>query len=225
MLLFQRFFCFWILIVLAFYEDSTAQTKFDSLNKEWRNNTYNDTIDNYIPTDYQSVNRGRQIFIQNCSVCHGVTHEVIGPALAGIHNKRPVAWTVKFVKNSQKVINSGDEYAVHLYNQYDKYLMPPFEFLSIDEITDVLAYVKDSSTTVRPVAGTVAGNKEISQTTEPNPLALKDIFGKLGRDHPSSEDMFNEPFKIVMIAIAFLTGFAIILLAIWMFKKLKPTKP
>ena len=49
-----------------------------------------------------------------------------------------------FVKNSQKVIKSGDEYAVDLYNQYNQTLMTSFDF-SDEELNSILTYIKSES--------------------------------------------------------------------------------
>ena len=48
------------------------------------------------------------------------------------------------MKNSQKVIQSGDEYAVNLYNEYNKTLMTSFDF-SDEELISILEYIKVES--------------------------------------------------------------------------------
>ncbi len=66
---------------------------------------------------------------------------MIGPALKGIETRRPEEWLLKWIKNSNAVIKSGDAYAVKLYNEYNKTAMPSFN-LKDAEIKAVLAYVK-----------------------------------------------------------------------------------
>ena len=72
-------------------------------------------------------------------------HEkVVGPALKDVHKRRDVAWITAFVRNSQKVIKSGDEYAVKLYNEYNKTQMTSFDFED-EEILSIIAYLKAES--------------------------------------------------------------------------------
>ncbi|GAB3835156.1 cytochrome c3 family protein [Hymenobacter jeollabukensis] len=92
-------------------------------------------------TDAGAVAAGDALFKGNCAQCHAVNDVVVGPALAGIDKRRPLPWIIKWVKNSSKVVASGDEYAVKLFNQYQKQQMPSFA-LSDAEITSIVAYVK-----------------------------------------------------------------------------------
>lgn len=101
--------------------------------------------DDGIPSDPAVISAGETLFKQNCTVCHAVNDRVVGPALRDIHVRRPLPWIISFVRNSQKVIQSGDEYAVKLYEEYNKTQMTSFDF-SDDEITSVVAYLKAEST-------------------------------------------------------------------------------
>jgi mono/diheme cytochrome c family protein len=91
--------------------------------------------------DAAAVAAGDALFKGNCAQCHAVNDVVVGPALAGIDKRRPMPWIIKWVKNSSKVVASGDEYAVKLFNQYQKQQMPSFA-LSDAEITSIVAWVK-----------------------------------------------------------------------------------
>jgi mono/diheme cytochrome c family protein len=89
-----------------------------------------------------AAEQGKKIFSDNCQVCHSVGAEkVIGPGLKDVTKRRPEAWLISWIKNSQKVIESGDKYAVDLYNAYNKTPMPPYAF-SDDEIKSVLKYIE-----------------------------------------------------------------------------------
>jgi mono/diheme cytochrome c family protein len=87
-----------------------------------------------------AIAAGDALFKNNCAQCHAVNEQVVGPALAGITKRRPVSWLLPWIKNSSKVVASGDEYAVALYNKFNKQQMPSFA-LSDQEITSVLAYI------------------------------------------------------------------------------------
>lgn len=86
------------------------------------------------------VAAGDALFKGNCAQCHAVNEQVVGPALAGITKRRPMNWILPWVKNSSKVVASGDEYAVALFNKFNKQQMPSFD-LSDKEITSIIAYI------------------------------------------------------------------------------------
>ncbi|MGK7397813.1 MAG: c-type cytochrome [Candidatus Cyclobacteriaceae bacterium M3_2C_046] len=100
--------------------------------------------DDGIPVTDQAISQGQTLFENNCTVCHQVHQQLVGPALADVTQRRPLPWLISFIKNSQKVIQSGDDYAVELYNQYNKVLMPSFDF-SDEEVLNILAYIKQQS--------------------------------------------------------------------------------
>jgi mono/diheme cytochrome c family protein len=88
---------------------------------------------------------GKRLYSTNCAVCHKLSNEVlIGPGLAGINQKHKQEWLVSWIKNSQKVIESGDKYAVELFNKYNKVPMPAYENFSDDEIKSILAYIEQN---------------------------------------------------------------------------------
>jgi mono/diheme cytochrome c family protein len=96
------------------------------------------------------------LFKNNCAQCHAVNDIVVGPALKDITKRRPVSWLIPWVKNSGKVVASGDEYAVKLFNQYQKQQMPSFQ-LSDTEIKNIIKYIEmESSNYSSATAGSVA---------------------------------------------------------------------
>ena len=115
--------------------------------------------------DQSIVKNGESLFKGNCTVCHGIDDVIIGPALRDVHERRSEEWIYSFVKNSQKVIRSGDEYAVNLYNEYNKTLMTSFDF-SNEELNSILTYIKSES--FKPVEVSVVS--EVSQTGESSPV-------------------------------------------------------
>jgi cytochrome c2 len=85
---------------------------------------------------------GAALFKAQCAQCHSTgANKVIGPGLKDVHTRRNEEWLLKWTKNSQAVIKSGDEYAVKLYNDYNQTAMPSFA-LADDEIKSIFAYVK-----------------------------------------------------------------------------------
>lgn len=109
------------------------------------------------PEELQAAAAGETLFKSNCAQCHAVNDVVVGPALAGLHERRPVSWLIPWIKNSSKVVASGDEYAVKLYDQYQKQQMPSFQ-LSDQEITAILTYLKVQSNAASVSGSAVALN-------------------------------------------------------------------
>ena len=87
---------------------------------------------------------GKTIFAARCAACHNVNKVLVGPALAGVDQRRPIDWIVKFVNSPQSVIKSGDQYAADLLNKY-KVQMPDHADLTADNIKNVVEYIKTES--------------------------------------------------------------------------------
>jgi mono/diheme cytochrome c family protein len=90
-----------------------------------------------------SVFHGQMIFQLQCQACHFIDHEGgCGPSLGSVPKRHPNRWLKAFIRNSQKVIQSGDPYAVHLFDRFDHRVMVSMEFLQDEDIDDVLNYIK-----------------------------------------------------------------------------------
>ncbi|TGE29988.1 cytochrome c [Hymenobacter metallicola] len=88
--------------------------------------------------------QGEVLFTRNCAQCHAVKEVVVGPALKDVHKRRSIAWLVPWVRNSSKMVASGDEYAVKIFDQYQQQQMPSFQ-LSTKEIKSIMAYIEIES--------------------------------------------------------------------------------
>lgn len=84
---------------------------------------------------------GEALFKANCSACHAIKEKVIGPPLKGITPRLKEDWLIKWIRNSQAMVKSGDPYAVKIFNEYNKLVMTSFN-LKDDEIKAILAYIK-----------------------------------------------------------------------------------
>lgn len=94
---------------------------------------------------------GESLFKNNCASCHALDEVVVGPALRGMTERRSEAWLISWIRNSAKMVQSGDKQAVAIFNEYQKQQMPSFAF-SDDEIKSILTYVKTA-----PAGGTAPG--------------------------------------------------------------------
>jgi len=93
----------------------------------------------------QDVKEGEKIFKSKCTSCHAIDRKVVGPALKGIPETKDEAWLIKWIKNSQALIASGDADAVKIFEENNKLVMTSFTDLSDDQIKSVLAYITDAS--------------------------------------------------------------------------------
>jgi mono/diheme cytochrome c family protein len=105
-----------------------------------------------------AIASGDALFKNNCAQCHAVNDRVVGPALAGLTKRRRIGWVVSWVHNSSKVIASGDEYAVKLFDDYGKQQMPAFPQLSDKDIKDIVLWVSVQQMASGTTAGAVAAN-------------------------------------------------------------------
>jgi cytochrome c2 len=85
---------------------------------------------------------GKNSFRRNCSGCHSIHQEIYGPMLGSITKKRSEDWLISFIKNSRKVIGTGDTYALALFKKFNYQQMPAFEHLPESEIRAILYYIE-----------------------------------------------------------------------------------
>jgi cytochrome c551/c552 len=112
---------------------------------------------------------GETLFKANCASCHSSgENKVIGPGLKGIHERRDIDWLIKWTKNSQALIKAGDEYAVKIFNEYNKVVMPP-QNLTDEEIIAIYDYVKaeGEKAAAAPVAVTGPATQVQEDKTSP----------------------------------------------------------
>ncbi len=88
---------------------------------------------------------GKKLFREKCKACHNIDKKLVGPALKGLSERRDSSWIYNFILGSTAMVNSGDSTAVALFNQFNKIPMPD-QILSMEEIGDILTYIKDEST-------------------------------------------------------------------------------
>ncbi|WP_270089479.1 cytochrome c3 family protein [Sphingobacterium sp. SYP-B4668] len=93
----------------------------------------------------QDAKEGEAIFKSKCTSCHAINRKLVGPALKDITKTKDEEWLVKWIKNSQAMIASGDADAIAIFEEYNKSVMTSFTDLSDDQIKGVLAYIDAES--------------------------------------------------------------------------------
>jgi mono/diheme cytochrome c family protein len=105
-----------------------------------------------------AIQAGQALFNANCKTCHKLDQRYTGPALRGVTERRELDWAVNFIINSQLLIQSGDATANALYKEYNNIVMPSHEFLSEDDVMNLLSYIEygdkaEAATTDAAAAG------------------------------------------------------------------------
>ncbi len=95
----------------------------------------------------QNIENGEELFKANCTSCHLLGDEkkarLIGPGLnVEIFEEYTEEWLISWVKNSSAVIESGDEQAVAIFEEYNQSVMTAFPTFSDDDVRDILAYIE-----------------------------------------------------------------------------------
>ena len=89
------------------------------------------------------VDRGRSIFMANCSSCHNMTQDMAAIHLAGVIGR----WngdtnSIKtFIKNPLKMLEEKNSHAMAAYKYSEPVVMPSFPNLTDGELTAILAYI------------------------------------------------------------------------------------
>ncbi|NDK56339.1 c-type cytochrome [Pontibacter fetidus] len=128
----------------------------------------------------QDAVAGKAIFEGNCTACHSIDADVVGPALKDAHKRRGEEWLVKFIKNSQELVQAGDKDAVALFEKFNKVPMPAFgTSLSDDDIKNVIAFIQQESEKPAAVAEAPAtaatDSTATAATAETQDVAFMDL--------------------------------------------------
>lgn len=126
----------------------------------------------FLPVRAQDIKEGESIFKQQCTACHAVERDLIGPALKGSTERFEMDWLIKWIRNSQALVQAGDPQAVELFEEYNKVVMPAFPSLTDENIENILAYV--DAQTAEAAAGAAGGG---AAGAEGGGAASSDISG------------------------------------------------
>jgi mono/diheme cytochrome c family protein len=150
--------------------------------------------------DAAAIQAGDALFKANCTQCHAVNEKVVGPALSGITKRRSISWIIPWVKNPAKVIASGDDYAVKLFNDYGKQQMPSFA-LSDKEITSIMAWVTSQE------GGAAAG------PTKENAAKVDGVDGGATADGGAGAGKYADVLLIVLVVVLIVLVVTLVIIA------------
>ena len=83
---------------------------------------------------------GGRLFMENCARCHStkLQKELTGPALWGVGERVDREKMAQWIRNSAKVIESGDPYFVVLQKKYNGAGMDPMPHLKPEQIEAII---------------------------------------------------------------------------------------
>jgi cytochrome c2 len=90
--------------------------------------------------------KGEELFKANCTACHALDKQMVGPALGGVvarlktEQNLDTDWLHKWIKDNKALRESGDKYAIEVYEKFNKTEMLPFPNLTDQDINDMLEY-------------------------------------------------------------------------------------
>ena len=104
--------------------------------------------------------KGEKLYQEHdCNTCHKINQELVGPALAGINERRPTDWLVKWIQHSQELVKAGDDYAVKIFNEYNQTIMPPAA-VNEKEVKSILAYIESETKKAQQAKASSGGGGE-----------------------------------------------------------------
>ncbi|NRS91026.1 cytochrome c2 [Chryseobacterium sp. 16F] len=134
---------------------------------------------------------GEKLFKANCTACHALDKQLVGPALGGVvarlkaDQNLDTDWIHKWVKNNKELRASGDKYANEVFEKFNKTEMQLFPNLQDKDIDDILEYTTnppppEPDPVATPVDGAAAGaSGEDSSTSKIILVSLLAIAGLL----------------------------------------------
>lgn len=88
-------------------------------------------------------NSGQWLYEAHCHSCHKPVDNMTGPAIAGARERWQGRGSLhEFVRDSQRMIRSGNDHAVSLFKKWNRTVMPPND-LTDEQIDKILDWVDD----------------------------------------------------------------------------------
>ncbi|MEA3477569.1 MAG: cytochrome c3 family protein [Bacteroidota bacterium] len=145
--------------------------------------------------ELQAQDEGEQLF-KVCAACHTIGKgKLIGPDLKGVTGRLEKDWLHRFIINSQEVIQSGDEYAVKIFQENNNIPMPPNNFTT-GQVDAILTFIEnyDAAKLEEVAAETIGDGAE--QGEEPAYVFMAE------EDNPYSNLQISFFISVIIILIA-----------------------
>ena len=115
--------------------------------------------------------KGEALFKTNCSACHALDKQMVGPALGGVVDRLKteqnlgVDWFQKWIKDNKALRASGDKYANEVFEKFNKVEMTAFPNLTDQDIADLLEYTTNPPK-AEPAAEDAANSPEAQKAAQ-----------------------------------------------------------
>ncbi len=115
--------------------------------------------------------KGEALFKTNCSACHALDKQMVGPALGGVVDRLKteqnlgVDWFQKWIRDNKALRASGDKYANEVFEKFKKVEMTQFPSLSDQDVADILEYTTNPPK-VEPAAEDAANSPEAQKAAQ-----------------------------------------------------------
>lgn len=122
---------------------------------------------------FAKAQNAQENFKSLCATCHTTDYKrVVGPGLAGMSDRHSNEWLMDWIRDSQKMVASGDADAVKLYKDYMEVGMPAFPQLSDQDIQDLISYIDEEGANAVPpaVSTTGSGGTAVSKPNVADPV-------------------------------------------------------
>ena len=122
---------------------------------------------------------GEKLFKANCTACHALDKQLVGPALGGVVDRLKkeqnldTDWLHKWIKDNKSLRESGDKYAIEVYEKFNKTEMLAYPNLTDQDINDILEY-----TTNPPAPEPAAADAAATAGTDTNSVAALEAAKK-----------------------------------------------
>ena len=124
----------------------------------------------------QDYAKGKQLFNQHCAACHKMDRKLVGPPLQDVVELQGRDWTKEWIYNSKALIDSGDEHAVEIWEEYNKAAMPAYNFLPDEELEDIVEYLAQYKTKKAEAAAAIvpvaADGGQVIVNNTPTPIYI-----------------------------------------------------
>ena len=115
--------------------------------------------------------KGEALFKTNCSACHALDKQMVGPALGGVVDRLKteqnlgVDWFQKWIRDNKALRASGDKYANEVFEKFNKVEMTAFPNLTDQDIADLLEYTTNPPK-AEPAAEDAANSPEAQKAAQ-----------------------------------------------------------
>ena len=122
---------------------------------------------------------GEKLFKANCTACHALDKQMVGPSLGGVVDRLKkeqnldTDWLHKWIKDNKSLRESGDKYAIEVYEKFNKTEMLAYPNLTDQDINDILEY-----TTNPPAPEPAAADAAATAGTDTNSVAALEAAKK-----------------------------------------------